>query len=241
MIERIIFIIKYILSIIHWVLWWSLKTVLVILLILISLIMPKKYWDMIVKIYCKILIYFIFIIPSIKGFDINKLPYPTIFIANHVSFFDLFISGAILPGYPRGFELKSHFKTPVYGWFISRFGQIPTELGNLSELRNSLKIAFDILKNKTRNIYIAPEGKRTITGEIGEFKSGPFYLSKKTGIPIVPILYKGLFEKNNKKSFLINHGFFDVIIFEPVYPSDFANEKEMLEHIRNLMIKKYKE
>ncbi len=138
----------------HWVLWWSLKTILILLLILISLILPKKYWDFFVKIYCNILIYFAFIIPRIKGFDINKLPFPVIFIANHVSFFDLFISGAILPGYPRGFELKSHFKLPVYGWFISRFGQIPTELGKISALKRSFLEAFEILKDKKRNIYI---------------------------------------------------------------------------------------
>jgi len=228
---------KYLISIIHWIFWWALNTILIILLILISLFIPKKWCDPLVKIFCTIMIYSIFIIPRKKGINIKELTYPVIFVANHVSFFDLFISGAVLPGYPRGFELKSHFYTPIYGWFISRFGQIPIEPTNTSSLRWSFLKALDILKNKERNLYVAPEGTRTINGKIEKFKSGAFYLSKKSNIPIVPVLYKKLYDRNNKNSFLLKYGFFDVIIFEPVYPDKFSSENKMAEYIRDLMIK----
>ena len=183
------------------------------------------------------MMYSAFLFPIIKGYDIKKIPYPVIFVANHVSFFDLFISGSVLPGNPRGIELYSHFYTPIYGWFITRFGQISIELGNKASLRKAILTAIDILKNSERNIYVAPEGTRTKDGKIGEFRNGAFYLAMKSGRPIIPVVYKNLYEKNNKNSFSIKPGFFDVIFMNPVYPKDFASEKEMKNFIKDQMDK----
>ena len=152
--------------------------------------------------------------------------------------FDLFISGKVLPGNPRGFELKEHFSKPIYGWFITHFDQIPIDIGNRKSIRESFEKAKNILINKIRNILLMPEGTRTKNGEIRAFKSGAFYLSKKSGIPIVPVLYKGLYNRNNRNSLLIIPGTFDVIIMPPVYPDKFSSDDQMAKYVRDLMVKK---
>ncbi len=48
-----------------------------------------------------------------------------IFICNHVNLFDPFVIYSAIPQFLRGFELESHFKIPVYGWMMGRFGNIP--------------------------------------------------------------------------------------------------------------------
>jgi 1-acyl-sn-glycerol-3-phosphate acyltransferase len=218
---------NYLKSIIHWIIWWIVATSVIVLLIGASVIIPKIFWDACVKISCRIMTFTALLFPRIKGYDVKKLPFPVIFVANHVSFFDLFISGAVLPGHPRGFELYHHFNSPIYGWFIRRFGQIPIEAGNRTTLKKAITKAIKILNNKERNIYVAPEGTRTRDGKIKNVRGGAFYLSYKTGVPIVPVVYKNLFRLNNKNSFLINPGFFDAIILPPVYPDDFSGEEAL--------------
>ena len=227
----------YVRSIIQWSIWWVITTTNIVLLIFISFVIPEKYWNSLVKYSCKIMTFSALIFPITKGYDLKKLPFPVIYVANHVSFFDLFISGSVLPGYPRGIELYKHFFMPIYGWFIARFGQISLEAGNKASLKNALLIAQKKLKCMERNIYIAPEGTRTKNGSIGELRNIAFYLSKKSKVPIVPIVYKNLFNRNNKNSIIINPGFFEVIFLPPVYPEKFSSEFEMKKYVKDNMDK----
>ena len=48
----------------------------------------------------------------------------SIFICNHVNIFDPFVIYSAIPQFVRGFELESHFKIPVYGWMMGRFGNV---------------------------------------------------------------------------------------------------------------------
>ena len=63
-------------------------------------------------------------------FEVRRAPASTprrtcIFICNHVNIFDPFVIYSAIPQFVRGFELESHFKIPVYGWMMGRFGNIP--------------------------------------------------------------------------------------------------------------------
>ncbi len=192
-----------------------------------------------VKFVCTLLSISVFLCPKLV--EKVELAYPVIYVANHVSFFDLFICGTILPGYPRGIELKEHFDKPIYGWFIKRFGQIPIDLKNRGSIKHSLEEAAKILNNKVRNILIMPEGSRTRNGKIGAFKYGAFFLSRKTNIPIVPVVFKNLYKKNNPTSLLINPGKVYVKLLSSVYPDRFESEEEMSNYIREIMIKELEE
>lgn len=222
--------------------YWGFNAVLIVLFcLLLSLFLPKKAFNPIMNILSRIFLFNAFIFPKISGYDPKKLPFPVIFTPNHVSFFDLFISGAVLPGYPRGLQLKKFFSIPIYGWLISRFGMIPIETGKITSIKKSFNKVIDILNNKERNFLIMPEGERTVTGKVGNFKSGAFLISKKTGVPVVPVVYKGLFEINNKVTKIIKPGSFDVIFLKPVYPDKFDNEDVMAGYVRNQIIKKLEE
>ncbi len=231
-------IILLIFSALLWIVWWTITILITLISLPIILFIPKKFYNIFAKILSKIFMYSALIFPRIKNNKINKLPFPVIFVSNHVSFFDLFISGSVLPGYPRGLELKKFFSLPVYGWLITIFGNIPIELHNYISVKNAFKKLSNILINKERSVMIMPEGKRTSDGKIDTFGNGAFHLSKKTGVPIVPVVYKGLFRINNRNSIIIKPGKFDVIIFNPVYPDKFKTENELKEYVRNLMIKK---
>jgi 1-acyl-sn-glycerol-3-phosphate acyltransferase len=236
--KNIKYYISYVLSLFIWGIWWSIAIIIIIISLILTLLFPKKMHDPIGKMICVILVYSAFIFPRIKGVKTVSLPFPAIFVSNHVSIFDLFISGAVFPGYPRGLELKKFFSLPVYGWLITRFGNIPIDPGHIKSVKESFNKLSNILVNKERNIIIMPEGKRTTTGKVDAFKPGAFLLSMKTKTPIVPVVFKGLFDINNKTSILIKPGFFDVIFLEPVFPENFNDEYQMSDYVRNLIVEK---
>lgn len=228
-------------SIILWINFWTLSALSISFLIFLALFIPKKFYNPLVRFVCRILSYSTLIFPVLKTDVSNNFPFPVIFVANHVSFFDLFISGTVLPGYPRGLELKEHFSKPIYGWFITKFGQIPIDNKNPAKIRTSLNDASNILLRKERNLLVMPEGTRTKTGDLGKFKIGAFFISKKTNVPIVPVIYKNLYKLNNRHSLIIKPGILKVYLLDPVYPENFASEDEMAEYVRSIMQQKLDE
>ncbi|MBN2544983.1 MAG: 1-acyl-sn-glycerol-3-phosphate acyltransferase [Spirochaetes bacterium] len=231
----------YIQSIVLWFFWWSSAFIFGNFIFFVSFIIPKRFHDLLVKVLCSILTYSVFIIPKHKGLKPSKIPFPVIFVPNHVSFFDLFICGCSLPGNPRGIELQKFFHLPVYGWFITRFNMIPIDPGKKVSVLKAMNTAAKKLINNERNILIMPEGMRTLTGKPGEFKNGAFYLSRKYNIPIVPVVFKKLFEINNRKSIIIRPGICEIYLMDAVYPQRFKSDIDLNKYVKNIIEKKYDE
>ena len=232
-------IFQYIFSLILWFLFWLTAFVSIVLALLISLILPRRFWNGMVRGVCRLLSTIVLLFPKVTSVPEN-VPFPCVYVANHVSFFDLFLCGCTLPGYPRGMELKSHFTKPIYGWFVSRFGELPIDKGSPSKLRRSFMQAADILKRGERSILIMPEGTRTRTGELGRFGGGAFFLARTANVPIVPVIFDNLFEHNNAKSLIIKSGRIRMRILDPIYPADFETEQALGEFTRETMMKAMK-
>src|ERR1700685_4244288 len=125
------------------------------------------------------------------GFDSRRT---SIFVCNHVNIFDPFVVYSAIPQFLRGFELESHFKIPIYGWMMGRFGNIPVPNApsreGLETMRERAKAAFD----SGISLIAFAEGSRTRDGHVQEFKKGIFGLAQKFGIPIVPISVVGSYQ-----------------------------------------------
>ena len=228
-------IFQYIFSLILWFLFWLTAFISIVLALLISLILPRKFWNGMVRCVCRLLSTIVLLFPKVTSRPEN-VPFPCVYVANHVSFFDLFLCGSVLPGNPRGMELKSHFTKPIYGWFVSRFGEIPIDKGSPSKLRHSFRKAADILQRGERSILIMPEGTRSRTGEIGRFGGGAFFLARSANVPIVPVIFDNLYDHNNAKSLIIKPGRVNMRILEPIDPSLFESEQALCDHVRNIMV-----
>jgi 1-acyl-sn-glycerol-3-phosphate acyltransferase len=125
------------------------------------------------------------------GFDPEKT---SIFISNHVNIFDPFVMYSAVPQFLRGFELESHFKIPIYGWMMGRFGNVPvpdnpTRAG-LELMTRRAKVALD----SGISLLAFPEAGRTRDGHVQEFKKGIFNIAQKFGIPIVPVSVVGSYQ-----------------------------------------------
>jgi 1-acyl-sn-glycerol-3-phosphate acyltransferase len=142
------------------------------------------------------------------GFEVRRSPgfdpQRTCFlIANHVNLFDPFVVYSAIPQFVRGLELESHFKIPVYGWMMKRFGNVPVpDAKTPSELKRMWKMTRAALDSGV-SLVVFPEGGRTVTGRVDEFKDGVFRMAQQFGYPIVPVSIVGSFEFNNKLSWML--------------------------------------
>jgi len=125
------------------------------------------------------------------GFDPNRT---SLFVCNHVNLFDPFMIYSAIPQFLRGFELESHFKIPIYGWMMGRFGNIPVpdtpSREGLEMMTSKAKAAFD----SGISLVGFAEGSRTRDGHVQDFKKGIFGLAQKFGIPIVPVSLVGSYQ-----------------------------------------------
>ncbi|NIV39957.1 MAG: 1-acyl-sn-glycerol-3-phosphate acyltransferase, partial [Anaerolineae bacterium] len=83
------------------------------------------------------------------------------------------------------------FEDPKSGWLMRSLGLFPVDRDILD--LSVVRTMFRILRSG-RGIGIAPEGTRTLTGEMLPFKSGFVKLALKTDVPIFPVGIQGSFE-----------------------------------------------
>ena len=169
---------------------------------------------------------------KIKGNVPLKENGPYLYLFNHQSVFDAFMIVASARHYFTGVGAVEQFSYPVWGFLAKKYGLIPIErkkihsaIGSLAELENALKNGVSAM--------IAPEGTRTITGELGAFKKGAFHVAKNTGITIIPLGLVGAFEAKNKNDWRVRPGVLSTIFGDPITKKDY--EDLSIEDLRDLV------
>jgi len=140
---------------------------------------------------------------------------------NHVSMFDQFMIGAYIPYYITAVAAIEVFQYPIFGFLIKKYGVIPIIRQKIRKAIGSLKLAEDAIENGT-SFLISPEGTRTLSGEIGPFKKGPFHLAKNTNATIVPLALKGGFKAKKKSDWRVQPGILTVVFGDPIESAQFA-------------------
>jgi 1-acyl-sn-glycerol-3-phosphate acyltransferase len=125
------------------------------------------------------------------GFDPVRT---SIFICNHVNLFDAFVIYSAIPQFVRGFELESHFKYPVYGWMMGRFGNVPVPDTPSREGLEIMTLRAKAALDSGVSLIAFPEAGRTRDGHVQPFKKGVFNLAQRFGIPVVPMSIVGSYE-----------------------------------------------
>jgi 1-acyl-sn-glycerol-3-phosphate acyltransferase len=139
---------------------------------------------------------------------------PHIFLANHVSWYDIPALGSFLPR--AKFVAKAElFKIPVLGGAMRAVGMVPIERHN----RKAAFGAYDEASQRIRegdSVIVFPEGSRGYDYPLRPFKKGPFVLAIDAGAPIVPVLLHGTREVIRKGSMMLHPERVDVHLLEPV-------------------------
>jgi 1-acyl-sn-glycerol-3-phosphate acyltransferase len=164
-----------------------------VLIVLAIFLDPRKH-DWLQRALCRRIAFFSgarVVAERSPGFDPQRTSF---FMVNHVNLFDPFLLYCAIPQHVRGWELESHFRIPVYGWLMHRFGNVPVpDVRRPSDLKRLWRLTSEALDSGT-SLIIFPEGKRTRDGRVDEFEDGGFRLAQQLGVPIVPVTLVGSFE-----------------------------------------------
>jgi long-chain acyl-CoA synthetase len=167
---------------------------------------------------------------KVKGYQ-NLPEGPCIIAPNHQSYFDgLFVASLL-----KRKTMKSTFfyakKKHVNNWFLkflaSKNNIIVMDLN--TGLQESIQKMAEVLRNG-KKLIIFPEGTRTKTGNVGEFKKMFAILSKEINVPVVPVAIKGAYRalpagKKIPKLF----SKVEVNFLQPVYPMEYTHDSLTLE------------
>ena len=115
---------------------------------------------------------------------------PFVVMSNHQSLFDIPIMFQAVPHPMRMIAKRELFRIPLFGTAMRVAGIIGIDRQNRRRAVEAIEHAKSLVQSGL-SIWIAPEGTRSRTGELGEFKRGGFHLALGTGARILPATIVG--------------------------------------------------
>jgi 1-acyl-sn-glycerol-3-phosphate acyltransferase len=127
------------------------------------------------------------------------------FPAPHCSLLDVPLAAGFLPGLVRGPYAAGQDRWPLYSRVMRRLGNIPIERSDVHTSITNMKRVDAILESGA-SLVIFPESHRTTTGDFLPFKKLPFHFAAQADRPLVPVAIQGMFNVNNKTSWMLRPG-----------------------------------
>jgi 1-acyl-sn-glycerol-3-phosphate acyltransferase len=109
-----------------------------------------------------------------------------IIMSNHASHYDIPIIIMTMPGSIRMLTKKELFKVPVWGKGMTAGEFIAIDRHDFEQAKKDLKAAREKMESGIV-LWIAPEGTRSRTGKMGEFKKGGIIMAIESGATILPV------------------------------------------------------
>lgn len=148
-----------------------------------------------------------------------------VIVSNHQSLLDIPVL-MLHMGVPFRWVLKKELGyVPMFGWALWGARHI---LVDRSKPKLALKNMNKAIKKLSPGVSIAifPEGTRSESGELGDFKIGGFLTALSAGLPILPVTINGSHKRMpSKKSLSFNPGKIQLVIGEPIDTSQYSRRQ----------------
>ncbi len=189
---------------------------------------PGKLWS---QLTC-----FLFLLPvKVKGHEHLDKKTSYVFVANHQGSFDIFLVYGFLGRNFKWMMKKSLRKLPFVGKACESAGFIFVDKSSPRKVYETIKSAEKVLQGGT-SLVVFPEGARTFTGHMANFKKGAFLLADQLQLPVVPLTIDGSFDILPRTGKLLHWHPMTLTIHEPIYPLGKKGE----ENLQMLMAESYK-
>jgi len=139
---------------------------------------------------------------------------PYVVVSNHESFVDILLISH-LPTEMKWMSKIEILRIPLVGWMMRLSRDIPLERGDATSTTKALGAARERLASKV-SIMIFPEGTRSKTGELREFKTGAFRLAIEAEAPILPLAVYGTRDALRKHDWRLGYAEAEVRVLDPI-------------------------
>jgi 1-acyl-sn-glycerol-3-phosphate acyltransferase len=150
-----------------------------------------------------------------EGLEQLADPRHTVVMSNHVSHLDAPVLFQVLGVDFKAVAKKEVFAAPFFGAVLRMAGFIEVDRGNREQARQAMDRTAASLRQGAC-FLIFPEGTRSRTGELGEFKKGAFVAAVESGSRILPVALSGTRELMPKGRFAIRPGTVRVRVLDSV-------------------------
>ncbi|MDB5386034.1 MAG: phospholipid/glycerol acyltransferase [Planctomycetaceae bacterium] len=144
-------------------------------------------------------------------------------LSNHQSFLDPLLIGMPLTRPVSFLARDSLFRVPIIGWILRN-----TYVKPISREKASTASIRETVQRMEHGFLcgLFPEGTRSATGQVGEFKPGFVALLRRTSLPVYPVGVAGANLALGRKSFLLKPFRVCVVFGNPIQPEEIAPLKE---------------
>lgn len=111
---------------------------------------------------------------------------PVLYMATHKGQYDSFVLASLLEDTPIFIGKEEMKKMPIFSKWFNAMGCIYLARDDMKQSMQAILEGIKELQGG-QSIVIYPEGTRSKSTEMGEFKAGSFKLATKSKVPIVPI------------------------------------------------------
>jgi 1-acyl-sn-glycerol-3-phosphate acyltransferase len=139
-----------------------------------------------------------------------------VFVSNHLSYMDTPVALASIPVRFRFLAKRGLFQIPFLGWHLGRAGHIRVPREDARAAVKTMTLAAQVVREEGISLLIFPEGGRSRTGEMRDFKEGAAFIAIKAGVPLVPIALKGTREVLPFGSGVVKKGTVAMRIGDPI-------------------------
>ncbi|WP_144394344.1 lysophospholipid acyltransferase family protein [Pleionea sediminis] len=161
-----------------------------------------------------------------------------IIMCNHSSIYDIPVSFLAIPGTLRMLAKKELFRIPLFGRAMKMSEFVFINRSNKDEAKRDLALARERMQDGIM-IWIAPEGTRSVDGELLPFKKGGMHLAIETQAMIVPVVIKDIHRVLPKNRFRMNcNQTVEFRIGQPIDASEFTLDKrsQLSQKVREKML-----
>ncbi|MDH3992607.1 MAG: HAD-IB family hydrolase [Gammaproteobacteria bacterium] len=151
---------------------------------------------------------------EIEGAENLHRDRPAVFVFNHQSLLDSMVLSHLLREDVVALCKEEMADNPVIGPLLRQVDTIFVKRDERDQ-RQVLQRAMQVLASG-RSLAIAPEGTRSTLGDIQPFKHGAFFLARKAGVPLVPIVLHNVKDALPKGGWLIRPATIRVTVLPPI-------------------------
>lgn len=153
---------------------------------------------------------------------------------SHASNIDGFLVSLTCPIRHYAFAKKELFYVPFFSWISIAIGGVPVDRDNRDRAVGTLKRISDAAKNSNMCLVIAPEGTRSLTGQLLPFKKGVSHMWEELKAPIIPVVLSGAWDLYPVGSWVNQCGHVTVRYLKPILPTDIKTREDMLRLVRKV-------